>query len=449
MNQGALKMFDKVRDLIQMLSRRGLLGVSVIVLALLVSTLLVVTGPEAEPQVRTEKAWPVSTVIADPASLSPSVVAFGKVESRQTAQLKTSITAPVATVLTPEGSKVEKGQLLVHLDDQELKLALIVANAEYKRRLAAAETAKSDFMMAKNITKHHESLSAIADAKLTRHLDLAKRNMVSESILDEVKRQASERAIALEQHMANLRTFPNVIEHHEASVAESAALVERAELDLAQTRILAPFSGRVIATYVSEGDRVLPGEVVVDVADYGEIEIRTSVPAETGYQLRKHVSGGQFVFASGEVDGRFIQFELNRLAGNVKVGQTGLDAFFTPANLPANQQVELDIGRVVNLTIGMPTEQDVIALPIQSIYESDRIYRVVDNRLDGITVQRVGDYLTETGEYRALVRGVGIMPGDKLVTTQLPRAITGLLVDPIDVEALEETLGKPQVAAIK
>lgn len=436
-------MFEKLRHIAEMLGRRGLLGVAILGVSLLLATLIVATGPDAQPQERTEKAWPVSTVAAAPTSLKPSVVAFGKVESRQTARLKTSITAPVASVLKPEGSFVAFGDLLVQLDDRELRLALIVANAEHKRRLAAQETARSDFLMARNITEHHESLSAIADAKLTRHLDLAKRNMVSDSILDEVRREASERAIALEQHKASLRTFPNVIEHHEASVAEAAALVERAELDLAQTRIVAPFEGRVIATYVAPGDRVLPGEVVVDVADYGEIEVRASVPTETGYQLRGEVSTNMPVYANGEVDGQFIQFRLQRLAGNVKSGQTGLDAFFKPATTG----VDLDIGRVVNLTIAMPAEADVIALPVQSIYENDRIYRVKDKRLQGVKVQRVGDYLTATGDYRVLIRSSDIVVGDELVTTQLPRAITGLLVDPIDVEAMDESLGKPELAA--
>jgi hypothetical protein len=107
-----------------------------------------------------------------------------------------------------------------------------------------------------------------------------------------------------------------------------------------------------------------------------------------------------------------------------------LDAFF---RLDALYEGRLpEIGRVVDLTVTMPVEVDVVALPMQSIYENDRIYRVNDKRLEAITVQRVGDYLTESGQYRILVRSPSLQAGESIITTQLPRAISGLLVDPVN-----------------
>ena len=366
------------------LSERGLLGVSILTLAVLVGFVIVATGPQTEPQVMKEKAWPVSYVVADPDARRPALVAFGKVESRQQARLTTSVSVPVAEVLAPEGSWVEAGDLLVRLDGEELALALAVANAELKRREAALATARSDYEYAQNITEHHRSLKEIADNKLARHKDLAAQSMISESILDEARRESSERAITLERHLSDLRTFPNVIEQHEASVAEGQALVNRAALDARQARLTAPFAGRVIATHVSPGDRVRPGEVLVEVADYGEIEIRASVPASVGVTLRERMTAGYEISAVAEVDGRRVGLAMVRLAGDVKRGQTGVDAFFKPAGSDAPQ---IDIGRVVNLHIVLPAEQNVVALPVQSIYENDRVYRIVDSRLEALQVE--------------------------------------------------------------
>ncbi|MFP6807422.1 MAG: hypothetical protein VB957_09595 [Pseudomonadales bacterium] len=122
-----------------------------------------------------------------------------------------------------------------------------------------------------------------------------------------------------------------------------------------------------------------------------------------------------------------------RLSGDVKSGQSGLDAFFTTAS-----DESLDIGRVINLKIILPTEENVVALPVQSIYEGSRIYKVEGDRLQGITIQQVGDYVDENGQYQILVRSSDIKFGDKLITTQLPRAITGLLVDAIDASKFNE-----------
>jgi HlyD family secretion protein len=278
-------------------------------------------------------------------------VAFGKVESRQVANLRTSITAPVAEVVAREGSWVTKGDLLVRLDDKEMKLALTVATAEYTRRIAQLESARTDYDLAKRVTTHHTELKDIAEAKLKRHVDLYNTKMVSDAILDEVRREASERAIRLERHLADLRIFPNIIQQRDASVAEGRAMMEKAELDLQQTEMIAPFHGRVISTFVAPGDRVLPGSTVIQVADFDELEVRASIPAAIGYALRQQFQNGVSVPASGELDGRVIAFSLTRLSANVKSGQSGLDAFFKTAS-----DESLDIGSVVNLNITLPSE---------------------------------------------------------------------------------------------
>lgn len=69
----------------------------------------------------------------------------------------------------------------------------------------------------------------------------------------------------------------------------------------------------------------------------------------------------------------------------------------------------------------------LLALPVQSIYENDRIYEVRENRR-AIAIERVGEYQTESGEYRILVRSHELNAGQKIITTQLPKAISGLLV---------------------
>ena len=68
---------------------------------------------------------------------------------------------------------------------------------------------------------------------------------------------------------------------------------------------------------------------------------------------------------------------------------------------------------------------------MQSIYENDRIYQVHNDRLKALTVERLGDHQTQAGEYRILVRSSELEAGLSILTTQLPKAISGLLVQPI------------------
>jgi hypothetical protein len=48
-----------------------------------------------------------------------------------------------------------------------------------------------------------------------------------------------------------------------------------------------------------------------------------------------------------------------------------------------------------------------------------------------LTVERLGDHQTQAGEYRILVRSSELEAGQSILTTQLPKAISGLLVQPI------------------
>ncbi|HKI74179.1 MAG TPA: hypothetical protein VJ998_06035, partial [Pseudomonadales bacterium] len=181
--------------------------------------------------------------------------------------------------------------------------------------------------------------------------------------------------------------------------------------------------------------RIQPGVPLIQVADYNELEVRAPIPADTGYALRERMHEGARVAAMAMVDGQKIDFVLNRLSGDVKSGQSGLDAFFS-----ASGKSSLDIGRVVNLKVTLPVEDDVVALPIQAIYEGNKVYKVIGDRLVGVDVDPVGDYTDAHSKYRILVRSSKIKAGDSLITTQLPRAISGLLVDPIDASKFDEAI---------
>lgn len=426
---------EKIQGLIQgltaksikeMLVRSRLAGVGVLGVFVALAALVVATGPESEPLVRSEKAWPVSVKIAEPGEVAPTLIAFGRVESRQLANLKTSITALVDEMLVAEGDWVDKGEVLIVLRDEELVLVHKMAQAEHASRVAGWQTARTELELAQSITPHHRELKQIADAKLKRHLDLYNSSMVSNAVVDEARREASERAITLARHLADLKVLPRKIEQRDAAVTEAAALVAQAQIDLDQTRLRAPFSGRVIQTLVAPGDRSIPGTPLIQVANYDQLEIRTAIPADLGRKIRMQLESGARVAAIGTLDDQQVELVLDRLSGDVKPGQSGIDAFFVTA---AGEQ--LDIGRVVNLAITLPAEQNVVVLPIQSLYERGRIYRVDGNRLEGLDVEQVGDYVDESGIYRVLVRSVQISAGDRVITTQLPRAITGLLVEPI------------------
>ena len=97
----------------------------------------------------------------------------------------------------------------------------------------------------------------------------------------------------------------------------------------------------------------------------------------------------------------------------------------------------------------MPEQSNLLALPPQAIFGTDRIYIVKDNRLQGRTIERIGDIRDSNGESKVLVRSTSIQPGEQILSTQLPNAMTGLLVGVAGRQPDSNPAVKPASAAAR
>ncbi len=417
--------FDIVTKPLKRLGKK-FTGLLLLALSLFLGFITVATGPSAEPLEKTERAWPVSVMTAAPADLPPTLLTFGRIESKQVASLNTNISAPVSEVVVREGDRVEEGELLIQLDAVEGTLTLNVAQANHDRDKALLASVETESELANTLTSQYQQLNAIAQSKLRRAVDLNEKRMISDALLDEARQEASQSTIRLQQHLSKVADYPNKIAQQQASVDESAARLQRARLDLQQAQIRAPFAGRVIRSDVSRGDRVLAGATLIEIADYDGLEVRASVPSGVAYMLNQAMRQTREVRASASVDGRSLDFVLDRLSGDVKAGQSGIDVFFRSSGAET-----LDIGRVLSMTVDLPMERDVLSMPVYALYENQTVYRIDEQRLQAVPYETVGDYLAADNELRVLIRSDAIEAGDQLLASQLPRAITGLLVEPI------------------
>jgi multidrug efflux pump subunit AcrA (membrane-fusion protein) len=403
-------------------SKQTVLSTTFIAVAALASVSIFATGPSAAPAQRVERAWPVSAVEIAPQTLRPSFSAFGKLESNKVARLRSGLVAEIAHVHVREGDWVGAGEILVELDDREVRLRLLERKAELAQQEARLRSMQTELTLARDTAEHFKSRNQVAQAKLQRHQDLFQKRLISKSLLDEVTSLADQASIEYRNQARVLADLPNQIGASEANVDRARALVEQTELDLAKTKIKAPFAGPVLTVHAAPGDYNNLSTPLVELAATDGYEVRVHVPdayAETFSEAIRNVP--DCITASSD-DGT--RLTLVRLAGQVQAGQTGLDAFFTFVDgndVPA-------LGQVFNITVSLPAEEALVALPVQSLYDSSRVYSVQDSRLVGHKVERIGERETVEG-YEVLVRSAELVTGDRVITTQLPKAITGLLVD--------------------
>lgn len=405
--------------------KRAFIGAAFLSIAALTSASIFATGPKAEPETIDEKAWPVSVTTVEPQTIHPTIHAYGRVESSNVARIRTDWVAEVVEVMVREGDWVSKGDLLIKLSAREAELQLAARRADLAQYQATLRSIETEYRLQKQSTSHFESMQRIAQTKLERHEGMMEQRLISQALLDEVISQGNATHIQYQTHMRALADFPNRIAAQQARVAKAEALAGQADLNVEKTDVRAPFDGPILSVFVAPGDHSNLGTPLIEMAEAAGFEVRIQVPDAYADRFRQHLAEGKEITGIGP--GARVM-TLTRLASQVQSGQSGVDAFF---ELPVDDGQPLPaLNRLVDVHVTLPSEPEVVPLPVQSIYENDRIYQVIDSRLHAVTVDRVGELQGTDGSYHVLVRAPKLVAGAQVITTQLPKAISGLLVEP-------------------
>ena len=389
---------------------------------------LIAFAPEPDRRPAAALATPVTSAAVEVRAWSPEVRLYGRVETPRTAGLTALVSAQVDAVRVREGEHVEADQVLVQLDETDAELMTRRRTSELAEARADIAALKLSGEDERRVLAHQETLHGLTQAKVERRRELREQGLIAEETLNAVLHENHAQAIALSKQRALVQNFPHRLASAEARLERAATALEEARVRLARASIKAPFAGRVTELAVAPGELVAPGKVVVRMYDDAALEVRVHIPNVHLPAIERALAAGERPPAHVEFDGWEAQGTLDRLVGAVEAGQSGVDGF---VRLSADAAPP-DLGRAVSLRIGLPPVRDAVAVPVQSVYGQDRLFLVEDGLLVGIDVERVGE-LKVAGELKLLVRSPALAAGDRVLTSQLSNAVTGLRVT--DAEA--------------
>ncbi len=417
---------DRDRDRVRRARRWGRFLVPVLILAISggVFAGLVATREISPPAEVEEKSWLVQTQEIQPGSFAPDLLLYGRVEAHRVAALTAAVNAYVAAVPVREGYTVERGETLVRLDDEDLRLVLRQRVAELAEVEASITTARTRHAADRSALTHEQRLLELARREVDRVRDLLRRKLGSQSQLDQAEQAVERQAMAVISRRLAVDEFDWLIAEWEARKARISALRDQAQLDLERAHIVAPFAGRIIRVHAAVGDRVRPGEELVEMFDESTVEIRAQLPTRNLPAIRRAVTGGTELRARAAIDGVDQNLVLDRLAAAADPGSGGLDAFFRGVS----DDSAATMGRVVRVVLRLPEIDGTVELPHQALYGLDRVYKLEDGRMTAVDVERVGERRHADGRASVLVRSAELKSGDRIVTTQLPNAVQGLKV---------------------
>lgn len=187
------------------------------------------------------------------------VLGTGTLEARVKTSVSPKISGRVKTVLVDQGDRVEGGQELVYLDDDELRQQVAIAQANLDAAAAALMRLKTD-------KDRSQAVAVQASQRHARVVRLVESNAVSQ---EEVDKAVEALAIA---DAGTSRAEAAITEGQKELIAAEKTL-EYHRARLADTKLVAPFDGLIVRRYRDPGDVVVPGTAVLTLISTDELWI--------------------------------------------------------------------------------------------------------------------------------------------------------------------------------
>lgn len=398
----------------------------IIVGAILLAALMIATRDRAAPVERPERAYVVDVATAARQTLRPTLELFGSVQSPQDAQLSSGVDGLITEVKVLDGNTVEAGEILILIDDRDVRLKLQQTQAdlqevEAKRAFATRRLERSRQGLAKE-----KELLELTVTRSARAQELFEDKLLSRSDLDTTAENLARQQLSENQAQLTVEEVEIQITELAAQRSRARALRDQAKIDLERAQVTAPFPGVVSELSVSQGDRVRGDDQLLRLQNPASIEVRTQVPARYADAVTSGISSGEPMSALVQLGEQTIAGELVRISGQTRESSGGVDSFVRFKTPPRG----LRLGSTVRVLLELPAQQNVIALPAEALYGRDRVYKLVDNRMQMVEVERIGERVLPAGGTEVLVRSTRLADSDRIVTTKLSNAADGLLTKP-------------------
>jgi HlyD family secretion protein len=372
-----------------------------------------------------EPVWRVQVLKAEQVTASPVISLNGRVESPDQTLAAAPGVGRIARVVVREGQAVTRGALLLEMDGRDFLPKVEQARGQVKELEAAIASEHLRHRADLDQLAQERRLMEFAAAEVARFERLQQENFYSQAAVDQSRSSLSRqemsvrsRELAIADHQARLAQL-------EARLVQSRANLDQAELAWQRSRVVAPFDGFVAQVAVAAGDQVNTGQTLIKLYPAAGLEVRAKLPAPLQDEFLAALNQGRRLEARARVGDQDLLFRLARVAGAADA--RGLDGFFSLSG-PTRA---LRLGELVSLRVARAPVEGVVVVPYAALFGGNRLYRVVEGRLQALDVEVLGEAAASADGSRLLVRSSGLAQGDSILVTHLPNALTGLKVEVI------------------
>ncbi|MBF0381388.1 MAG: HlyD family efflux transporter periplasmic adaptor subunit [Magnetococcales bacterium] len=260
-------------------SHRFYLPVLVIILSAAVGITLLKTGPAPKRKQPKPAKIAVKTITVKPRSFTLWISSQGLI----TPYLRSAVTSEAAGRLVEvtekfiEGAFFEKDDLLARIDPESYRLFAKNLEASIKVVKARLEELETSRINRQKQLEIENQLLKLAERQFKRLSILKNAGTVTKSAVEQGERELLSRRSAVLNLNNGLDLIPAQRHNLEAELQLKEAQQETALLDLKRTRIIAPFTGRVVKKQADLGQFVGKGQTLGEIYATAQWEVRLPI----------------------------------------------------------------------------------------------------------------------------------------------------------------------------
>ncbi|MFM8377845.1 MAG: efflux RND transporter periplasmic adaptor subunit [Planctomycetia bacterium] len=354
-----------------------------------------------------------------------------------------------------EGQFVKAGTPLLEIDPRDYELDVERLERELKQAGHAIEEIDEEIVQNGTSVDLAKRQVELARREAARLETLKAGKIVTESEHDRAVRDELTAANALTALEGQKRVLSKRRNRLLEAQALAQTMLEKARLDLSRTKIVAPIDGIVVEDKVEQDSFVAKGTALVTIEDTRSAEVRTSLTMDEVARVWGGRRNGDtaraahdqldtpatVVFTVGDAayewkgvlsrqEGRGLDEKTRTLPCRVLVsdprGVTALDRYGAPlADLPPGAPQSLLRGMFVEVRVHVDPTEQLVSIPEEAQRPSGEVWVVRDGRLvilDPRPVQVAG------GRVVFDAAASGLLPGDRVVTSQISHPRAGMEV---------------------
>ncbi len=323
------------------------------------------------------------------------------------------------------GTYVKRGQMILTLDDSELKLRVDQSLAQLEQAKAAVRQAEEKIGLKSGQAFDPNRVAEVAGAKVS--LDLADKNLhraekliesgdVSRSFYDQQKAQRDQLKEQYDAAIAQARQNYAAVAVARTNVANAEAQLALARKSLSYSTVSAPIDGFVAERTADVGEYVSPQGKVATIVRVNPLRIRIDIPEQTIPEV--HVGQSVSMSTSAWPDKNF-SGRIARIAPNVTANSRTL----TVEAEIENSSGVLKPGQFATVRILQARAAPAVLVPARAVITESSVSRVfvVKNGRAAQRLIQIGQAEGDLVEVKS-----GVTAGEQVATSNVEQLSDGM-----------------------